>query len=1098
MKKMKAILVVISLILTIFVFYPSVSAESKTFYSSASDGFISRSLAPSYSYARDATSGNTLFDTSNNITIGQSLVHGQTLDLYYIYRGFVYFDTSQIPSNAVINSAVLYVYCLAKNVDINGFSVVVQNGQPTYPHDPMVVEDYNRNHYSDNGAYVGLGSFYINAYNSMVLNSNGIGFIQKGLGAKTKLCLRSSNDINNEPIKSSTYGAFFDRITFSACEEGHAPYLIIDYTTPSSDNPPDAQFTWWDADGDGFGTTINFDASGSTDDHGIVSYEWDWTNDGIYEYTNNVDAYCSYDYGDTNIHDCNLRVTDTIGQTATVVHEVQATNNPPNEPSNPFPPVSDIDNVPVSVTLSWDGGDPDGDAVTYDLYISMCQQPDFFSPYNTEDITTEEYPILLGVGSLYYWRVLATDEYGAQNLGPIWEFSTITVDQLDPSHNKPPNKPATPTISNLRFPNNLYVGDMNVYTTSVVDPDGDNVNLYWDFDGDDSVDFELLNVKSGEANSIIYIWDKSTGAYNVRVIATDILSSTSEWSDPKPVNVGKTEGNRPPSTPSTPSGNSMGYVNQPITFTTVSYDPDAWRRDKISYRWDWDDGSYSEWLGSYESGETVTATYSWNKPGNYDVNVSAVDLNGAGTDWSGCKTVSIVYKNTATIFNHNDFCGFTYGDIFDNFPGEGRLIYANGKTGAIATGAYAGFPYGASWSTACQGVQFYVGKTKELKIDAEISYVSGTPSLAYSCLRKIIKVDGPYQPEQEFTEWINNIGSVEDLQAFCTAAIGLLKNGVYQPSAGLKLYDLIETTNWVTNHIKDYPYHVEVADQIVNEFNAVSRMGNQGKIFYQLAWKEIQRDGGFVPEGVSLEASTNTFVKSTTAGQPTAVLGRLALVLQVALELWTLYELMTHWQVDTLLEKFENSGQAETIHVTHTFTFDKGNHTVWAGLQSEAYGALIFFGFAFAAGLVKSITIYGISSPDIPILTIPSELKAKTPIQFKAVGTDQNGDQIQYIINWGDGTTTTADPCASGTNVQVDHTYSGSGVYTIKIRSKDCDKMESENATYTIRIAPRGDINTQQSQSILISERNQQSNLPISQNSQQSNQLIQKLLTSSR
>jgi len=90
----------------------------------------------------------------------------------------------------------------------------------------------------------------------------------------------------------------------------------------ASDNPPTACYTWADSDGSGTGTTIDFDASCSTDDFGITNFEWDWTNDGSYDYIGGPTA--SHVYGDTDPHVCKLRVTDTIGQTGTFTDTVQA------------------------------------------------------------------------------------------------------------------------------------------------------------------------------------------------------------------------------------------------------------------------------------------------------------------------------------------------------------------------------------------------------------------------------------------------------------------------------------------------------------------------------------------------------------------------------------------------------------------------------------------------------------------------------------------------------------------------------------------------------------------------------------------------------
>jgi hypothetical protein len=91
------------------------------------------------------------------------------------------------------------------------------------------------------------------------------------------------------------------------------------------DTPPTACFTWVDADGVGPGTSIDFDATCSMDDNGITLYEWDWDNDGTYDFSS-ASPTTSYDYGDTAVHTVVLRVTDTISQTDMVSNDtVQAT-----------------------------------------------------------------------------------------------------------------------------------------------------------------------------------------------------------------------------------------------------------------------------------------------------------------------------------------------------------------------------------------------------------------------------------------------------------------------------------------------------------------------------------------------------------------------------------------------------------------------------------------------------------------------------------------------------------------------------------------------------------------------------------------------------
>ena len=90
------------------------------------------------------------------------------------------------------------------------------------------------------------------------------------------------------------------------------------------DSPPEAHFTWEDNDGaSNPGTVLIFDASSSTDDNEITLYEWDWENDGIYDY-NDTQPMMGHDYGDNDSHTVTLRVTDNANQTDTYTSIVQA------------------------------------------------------------------------------------------------------------------------------------------------------------------------------------------------------------------------------------------------------------------------------------------------------------------------------------------------------------------------------------------------------------------------------------------------------------------------------------------------------------------------------------------------------------------------------------------------------------------------------------------------------------------------------------------------------------------------------------------------------------------------------------------------------
>jgi len=97
-----------------------------------------------------------------------------------------------------------------------------------------------------------------------------------------------------------------------------------------------------------------------------------------------------------------------------------------------------------------------------------------------------------------------------------------------------------------------------------------------------------------------------------------------------------------PSKPAKPSGPSSGDSGEEYTYTSVTVDP---QEDQIYYLWDWGDGTQSDWLGPYESGEDVTVSHSWNARGNYEVKVKAKDINGDESEWSDPLPVSMPLRH---------------------------------------------------------------------------------------------------------------------------------------------------------------------------------------------------------------------------------------------------------------------------------------------------------------------------------------------------------------------------------------------------------------------------------------------------------------------
>lgn len=94
--------------------------------------------------------------------------------------------------------------------------------------------------------------------------------------------------------------------------------------------------------------------------------------------------------------------------------------SPPNVPSNPSPAHNADGQSFKNVTLTWTGGDPDGDPVTYDLYFGTSPNP----PINSTNLTNTSL-VKVGLASFtnYYWKIVAKE--GSRVVeGPVWKFTT--------------------------------------------------------------------------------------------------------------------------------------------------------------------------------------------------------------------------------------------------------------------------------------------------------------------------------------------------------------------------------------------------------------------------------------------------------------------------------------------------------------------------------------------------------------------------------------------------------------------------------------------------------------------------------------------------
>jgi hypothetical protein len=118
-----------------------------------------------------------------------------------------------------------------------------------------------------------------------------------------------------------------------------------------------------------------------------------------------------------------------------------------------------------------------------------------------------------------------------------------------------------------------------------------------------------------------------------KVVRSDAWINTSfnTMNDPSSFfNISDQETNNFPPNKPTIDGQTMGKPGIEYEYYAKTTDPDG---DQVYYKWDWGDGSFSEWLGPYDSGVKIPASHSWSQ-GSYEIKVKAKDTGGLESEWS--------------------------------------------------------------------------------------------------------------------------------------------------------------------------------------------------------------------------------------------------------------------------------------------------------------------------------------------------------------------------------------------------------------------------------------------------------------------------------
>jgi len=143
--------------------------------------------------------------------------------------------------------------------------------------------------------------------------------------------------------------------------------------------------------------------------------------------------------------------------------------------------------------------------------------------------------------------------------------------------------------------------------------------------------------------------------------------------------------------------------------------------------------------------------------------------------------------------------------------------------------------------------------------------------------------------------------------------------------------------------------------------------------------------------------------------------------------------------VETITYKIDD----DWVEYTSPFTINQGGtHTVKMVVKDKAGNTL-----------QEAVTMTLEYGPSQPIISGPRSGKPNTDYTFSFTSTDNDGDQVAYYVDWGDGTDTGwSDYVNSGKSVSFKHTWTEEEVYTLKAKAKDTNGAESDWSTQTISL----------------------------------------------
>lgn len=537
------------------------------------------------------------------------------------------------------------------------------------------------------------------------------------------------------------------------------------------------------------------------------------------------------------------------------------------------------------------------------------------------------------------------------------------------------------------------------YSAYAVDPDGDQVRISVDWD--DGITSLLSLAPSGSPVNVNHSWNKS-GVYLIRAKASDRLGLSSNWSESLNIII-----NAPPNPPSLPSGPRLIKPGSSQTYNISAFDPDG---DQLNYTINWGDGTTST-VGPAASGRRVIANHIWLITGMYRFEAYAIDPSGATS--ASSESLYVVVDNPpnnpslpsgpgsgvpGTYYEYNISSADPDGDQVQFLLdwGDGTIS----SSGFVKSSSVAGLNH--FWKKS--GIYFVRAMTRDVR---------GATSAWSDSLRVAVN-SPPERPHEPF-------GPVE-----------VYAWGSYNYSTSTSDPDedsLIYTFEWGDGNSS-------VMGSYKSGTNASSShvWSNTGS--YQLRVKTTDSHGASsnwsAPLNVVVMANARPDVPLNVFGPSSGYRG-------LTLNYFTLAE---DPDDDNVTYTFDwGDGTNSTTNSRHSGSVENAAHT-WTKSGEYQLKACAFDskGASSSWSTFKIITIADNDPPNAPATPSgPISGNTITSYRYTTSADDPDGDEVRYVFDWGDGTTswTGLSFIHSGTTEGMMHKWIKRGIYRIRAMAMD-------------------------------------------------------------